>query len=128
MSTYQVEDTVYADFSYYSRIDVRIGKVVKVTPSGRVNVHFGETYFASGGKPIIHQFDKSGWQIGGDRWHRYRLIDGEQYEQLLLKQKQQKALLEVSDHIRSASITGRASLDALIEKLTELATAVGYDA
>ena len=122
----QVNDTVYADFTYYSRIDVRVGKVVKVTPTGRVNVEFGGTYV--NGKMIIDQFDKSGKQIGGDRWHGRYLIDFDTYERLSAKQKQQEALSAVNRHIGSASINNRASLDAFIEKLTELALDVGDDA
>lgn len=118
---HQVGDTVYCDFSYYSRIIVKAGVVVKVTPTGRVNVDFGD------GKASIEQFDKQGRQIGGARFHWHCLIDHETYERLSKKQKQQQAWMAINRHVGAAKYNDRAQLDAFIEKLVELAAAVEYD-
>jgi len=122
---YKVGDTVHADFSRYGRVTVRQGTVVKVTPTGRINVDFGDAY--ADGKVIPYQFDPKGMEIGRDKWHRAHIIDEEVYQRLSARQKQQEALAAVGQHVRSTSITNKVSLDAFMEKLLPLVAAVGDD-
>lgn len=127
MIKYQVGDIVYGSFGRYSKIDVKPGKVVKVTPTGRCNVDFGFINYGNNSTRLI-KFDTSGRQIGGDQWHSYRLIDSETYERLAKEQAQQDALAAVQDYLRSKSFKDKATFDAFMAGLQELAEAVGDDA
>lgn len=111
----KVGDTVYGDFGQYRRVDVRKGVVNKVTPTGRVNADFGNL------KNI--QF-KDDWQVGGDRWHRYRLIDRETYERLLPKQREQEAVSALALRLREWKFTTKGEALALADEIKALAEAI----
>ena len=116
--TYKVGDTVYGDFGRYSRVDVREGVVAKVTPSGRVNVDFGNL------KSI--QF-KNGRQVGGDRLYRYRLIGRETYDRLVAKQAAQQAVSALNTRIRGWGYTTKAEAIAFADEIRVLAEAIPDD-
>lgn len=118
----KVGDTVYGDFGRYGRVDVREGVVTKVTPSGRVNAHFGQHYDGNG-EPIIYQF-KGGRQIGGDRWHSYRLIDQAEYERLLATMREQQAVAAFVYRLREWKVGTKADAMALADEIKALAEAI----
>lgn len=60
----EVGQTVYTSFGKYGRVDVRQGKVVRVSPTGQLTVDFNERHQGNG-KPFTRRF-KSGHEIGGD--------------------------------------------------------------
>lgn len=120
---HKVGDTVYGSFGRYSTIDVREGTVLKVTPSGRINVDFG---FVNHGNqsPRIIQF-KGRHQIGGDRFHSYYLIDRETFQRLSAEQAVQDALGKVNNLIaKTRAFKDKASLKEFIDQLDVMFDAV----
>ncbi len=115
---YQVGDTVYADFSRYSNIKVRAGTVVKVTPTERINVDFGEKY--PDGSTKIVQF-KNGHEVGRDRWHGAMIIERQRYDALLLKQQQRQAVSEFKTHCTRTNFEDKADILKFVEELNVLA-------
>lgn len=73
--TYQPGDTVYADFSRYSTTTVAQGTVLTVSRTGVIRAAFD---IPSGIRREV-SFMPTGWERGGDRWYRARLIDAETY-------------------------------------------------
>ena len=92
---YQVGDTVYGNFSRFANIDVRKGVVLKITPSGRINVDFGMKYLD--GSPQLMQF-KGSLQVGGDKWHPVVLISEAQYVDLKARQAAEQAVADFRTH------------------------------
>ena len=92
---YQVGDTVYADRSRYSTVNVCKGEVVKVTPTGRINVDFGMKYLD--GSPQLIQF-KGSLQVGGDNFPPVVLISEAQYVDLKARQEAEQAVADFRTH------------------------------
>lgn len=126
--TPKVGDTVYGSFGRYGATDVREGKVVKVTPTGRLNVDFGQRGY-SDGTPIIRQF-KDSREVGGDMWHAARLISREAYEERLEHQRGQDAMKSFIARLRSWKVNNKADAIALADEIKALADAIpdGYEA
>ena len=124
----KVGDTVYGSFGKYGRVDVREGKVVKVTPTGRVNVDFGRRSHGDG-KPIIQQF-KDGREVGGDTWHPVWLIQRDRYEQMLAAQREEDAVNAFRVHANKAPRGSKAEMLAWVAEMQALAEAIpdGYTA
>lgn len=112
----EIGDTVYADFGKYTRIDVRKGAVVKVTPTGQVSADFGRSW-AGRGEKIIDRFTSAGWQVGGDGF----LIDEEVYLRRSGKQKATEAKEAIYQEVRRFSFNTRAEAIERAQALLVLA-------
>jgi hypothetical protein len=119
----KVGDTVYGDFGRYPRVDVREGKVVKVTPTGRINADFGQRCDGNGER-IIYQF-KDGRQVGShSRWHSYWLIDRKCYLERLELQRKEGAVNAFRVHANKAPRGDKAAMLAWVEEMKALAEAI----
>ena len=119
----EVGSTVYGSFGRYGEVDVKPGKVVKVTPTGQVVVDFGLVY-SGNQKPYTLRF-KDGSQIGGDQWHPVQLINKAAYDRLKAVQDQRRAIRKVHTVARDIPKTSdKAELQALVDKLAAMVSAL----
>lgn len=118
MTTYSVGDTAYGSFGQYSRIDVRVGIVTKVTPSGQTVVAFPRREI---------RFTPNGREVGAGPYSVARLIDAGDYARLIEHQKVQDARADVRNAIGKVRDTSLDDIDAVIAALaTAAAAAVVY--
>lgn len=121
-----VGDEAFGSFGQYGAIDVKAGKVTKITPTGQMTIDFGERW-PGNGDTRIRRFNASGWEIGAGLDHGGYLIDAETFARLAEKQKGVRARQAVTNLLRSWSFKSKADLNALVARLTELAALVPDD-
>lgn len=118
----QPGDTVYGSFGRYGEIDVREGKVTKVTPTGQVVADFGAVW--ASGQQHLYRF-KNGCEIGGDQWHPASLITHEQFVRSSAAQAQKRAVAKihkVAEEMRR--VTHKEGLQAFVAELSSLVEAL----
>lgn len=125
----QVGETVYGDFSQYERVDVRKGKVLKVTPTGIMKIDFGRTNVTTG-EIWPYSFSPQGWERSpSSPWNRGRLITLEDYESKVVLSNIQKARLRASHSIATAakvSLNDPKAVIAALEKALEDVKALDF--
>jgi len=84
----EVGQTVYADFGRYGSIDVKLGKVLRITPTGQIAVQFPH-------RPDSVRF-KNGWMIGGDARYLVMLVDEVKYSQLRSEQDRRGTMRSIA--------------------------------
>lgn len=111
MTDLNIGDPAYASFGKYGRINVKHGKVVKITPTGQIVIDFGEK------QPRRFKGQRemgATWDMCGN------LISREVYEKLSAQQALHQHLGGALVVCRNARIAKVEDLDAVIEKLTKL--------
>lgn len=124
-----VGDTVYGSFGQYGAVDVKAGKVTKVSPTGQVTVDFQERW-GGNDTPRLRRFSDAGREIGGAGGlysGKGHLIDEAAYTRLAEKQRAADALRAVTNHLRSWSFKNKADLNKFVKRLNELAARVPDD-
>ena len=122
---YEIGQTVYADFGLYSSIDVKSGKIIKITPTGQMTVDFGSKTFD--GKPVTRRFGADGRELGGGKWNRVNLIAESEFERRGKIQATRKAKRDLTEAAKALSFSTRAEAIEQVEALLTLAKAIPDD-
>ncbi len=93
---WNVGEAVVVDASRYSTVNLMRGRVIKVSPTGQVTVELRRPF---DGEPYTERF-KNGWQVGGDQWHKLRIVDPENVPALEAKQERQRLVRKAVDAMR----------------------------
>lgn len=110
--TYNVGDIAYADFSRYGRIDVRKGKVTKISETGVIRIMFPSFNLS---------FLSNGIERAGDRYHPAMLITKEQYEAKLHEQIERSRIDRFNAFVGHTKLEyGYANHDAVVLRLKTL--------
>lgn len=113
-----VGDKAYADFTKYSRTDVREGTVIKKSPTGIVQVDFGTS--------APYSFMTNGAQRGADWHNKAQLISKERYDRQRATMERQRREKTAQEAVKAAYDipATEANKAAVIEALTKALAAV----
>jgi hypothetical protein len=110
-------DTVYADYTRYSTVDVRQGTVINVSPTGVIKVDFGKG---------VASFQPTGWERGANQYDRAFLIPKERYDRSLVQMNLRNAERVAMDRIKIAGASNitATNRDEIVAKLEAAIAAV----
>lgn len=116
-ATYKNPQTVYISKSY-GLDNVATGQLLRRTPSGQSLVRVGEREI---------RFDKEGYEMGGSRYNRDRLIDQETYQGIVARRERRLRSVEIQKGLKKLAETGfnyygECNKESMVEELTKLLT------